>query len=239
MSIDIGKAITYITEDERWMTKLGIAALIFLASTFLIIPFPLLIGYQIAIMRRVMAGDKRPLPEWDDFGKLFMDGLYVCIALLVYTAPLWILMCVGMSTIIFPALGGGNEDLTAILGGITLVSWGLISCVALILWAILFFIIPSVMIQYARTDDFGSCFRFGEIMAIARANLVNIIAVAAINLVGNFAMQIVASMLFATFCLAIVAIPLIWIGTVWLLAVSAHLYGQIAAMSSPKAAAAY
>lgn len=235
--MDIGKAISYITEDERWMTKLGIATLIFFASSFLIIPFPLLIGYQIGIMRRVMVDDKRPLPEWDDFGKLFMDGLYVGLALLVYTAPIWILMCIGMGTVIFPVLGGDNENLVGALATLTLTSWVIISCLALILSAGLFFMAPSVMIQYARTDNFGSCFRFGEIVAIARENFVNIILVAVINVFGNFVMQAIAGVLFSTICLAIVAIPLVLVGTVWLMAVSAHLYGQIA--SGQKAAPAY
>lgn len=43
--MDIGKAFTFVTEDERWLTKIGIGALVMLFS-FLIVPIPLLIGIR-------------------------------------------------------------------------------------------------------------------------------------------------------------------------------------------------
>jgi hypothetical protein len=234
--MDIGRAISYITEDERWITKLGIATLVFLASMFLIIPFPLLIGYQIAIMQRVAAGEKRPLPEWDDFGKLYMDGLMVCVALIVYTSPLWLLLCIGGGATILPAFGGSNEDVVGALATLTIASWGVVLCLVMLLSLGLFFIAPAVMVQYARTGELGACFRFGEIMAIIRNNLVNIILVAVVNFVGNLVVQGVAGALSFTICLPFVIAPL---GTVWLLAVTAHMYGQIAALEGGKPVPAY
>ena len=71
--MDVAKAFTFVTEDERWMSKIGIGAAISLFF-FLIIPIPLLVGYLVGITRNVKEGVERPLPEWDDFGQLFMDG---------------------------------------------------------------------------------------------------------------------------------------------------------------------
>jgi hypothetical protein len=229
--MDIGRAVSYISEDERWLTKLGIGALVMLASTFLIIPAVLLPGYQIAIMQNVMIGKERPLPEWDDLGKLFKDGIMVTIALIVYTMPLWLLLCLGLGTVILPLLGGGNEELMAIFGTVTLASWGLISCLAILLAMALFFMAPAVMIQYARTGELGACFRFGEMMAIIRNNFMDIIVAALVTFVVSLLLQVVTGMLGATGCLIIIAIPLAWIGTVWMMAVAGHLYGQIAAKS--------
>ena len=36
---------------------------------------PFLAGYGMAVLRKTARGDARPLPEWDDYGKYFMDGL--------------------------------------------------------------------------------------------------------------------------------------------------------------------
>ena len=62
--MDIAKAFTFVTEDERWVGKIGIAALITLLS-FLIIPIPLLVGYMVGVVRNVKDGVVNPMPEWD------------------------------------------------------------------------------------------------------------------------------------------------------------------------------
>ena len=91
--MDIGKAFSFVTEDERWVSKLGIGALIAFFS-FLIIPIPLLWGYMVGVARNVKDGVPDPMPEWDDWGRLYKDGLAIIVAQLVYTLPFWLLSCV-------------------------------------------------------------------------------------------------------------------------------------------------
>jgi hypothetical protein len=91
--MDIAKAFTYMLEDERWVTKLGIGALLTF-FVWLLLPIPLLVGYSVAVLRNVRDGYERPLPEWDDWGNLFMDGLFIMIAQFVYTLPLLLLFCI-------------------------------------------------------------------------------------------------------------------------------------------------
>ncbi|NIP28946.1 MAG: DUF4013 domain-containing protein, partial [Phycisphaerae bacterium] len=117
--MDFGRAFTFFKDDDRWMTKIGIGGVVTLLSIFLLgIPAILLVGYQLAVTRQVMNGKELPLPEWDDWGKLFMDGLYLIIAILVYTLPLWLLFCIGFGVTFLPAIGAGNDDLAAALGGV-------------------------------------------------------------------------------------------------------------------------
>jgi hypothetical protein len=110
--MDVGKSLTYITEDERWISKL-LVALVVSCFSFLFFPIFFLIGYAIAITRNVKDGVAHPLPEWEDWGKLFMDGLYVFVAQFVYTLPFLLIMCVGaMATGGMGALAdsGGDPD---------------------------------------------------------------------------------------------------------------------------------
>ena len=72
--MDINRALTFVTDDDRWISKLLIGTVIIFFS-FLIIPLFFFYGYIIQIVRNVMAGEKNPLPEWTDWGKLFKDGL--------------------------------------------------------------------------------------------------------------------------------------------------------------------
>jgi hypothetical protein len=230
-NMDFGRAITYITEDERWLTKIGIGGLLMLATIFLIFPIIWLIGYQIAIMRNVIAGKERPLPEWEDWGQLFMDGLMVTIALIVYTLPLTILLCIGIASVFLPIMGAaGSEELIAVMGTMTAAVWIVVGCLSVLLILGLMFVSPAVYVQYAITSDLKACFRFGEVFAIARDHLVNILITIAANIGANFVLQAAAGALAATVCGIVLALPLGFVGPVWIMAMLAHFYGQIGAM---------
>jgi hypothetical protein len=232
--MDVAKAFTFVTEDERWMGKIGIGIAISLAS-FLIIPIPLLVGYLVGITRNVKEGVERPLPEWDDFGQLFMDGLSVIVGQIVYTLPFWVIMCIA----IFASVGLGgladvNEDVMA--AGF-LATWGLVACLSLVFAVALFFLSPAIVIQYVNTNELGAMFRFGEVIAIARENVGDIVIAA----LASFAASLVISVVLGVFT----AIPVIgWCGGPiigiavgpYLTAVTGHLYGQIAAKGNSKEA---
>ncbi|MEZ4643372.1 MAG: DUF4013 domain-containing protein [Chloroflexota bacterium] len=240
--MDITKGFTFITEDERWLTKVGIGAAIMLVSMLLFgIPMLLLVGYQLAVTRNVMNGEKQPLPEWDDFGKYFMDGLYITLARLVYTLPFWLLVCIGTAITVLPAIGAesASDEVAGLLAGTAVIVWVILGCLGLLLGLALFFIAPAISIQYVRTGELGACFRFGEVIAIARENMGDIILVAVALIVVNFVVQAVVGALGATGCGLIIAIPLAWVVYPWISLSAGHLYGQIAAKIEGKGMAAY
>ena len=227
--MDVGKALTYITEDERWMSKLIIALIVGFFS-FLLFPIFFLIGYVIAITRNVKDGVKKPLPEWEDWGKLFMDGLYVFIAQFVYTLPFLLVMCIaalatgGLGAV---AESGGNPDAMAALIGTT----GLIiSCFGFLWMVALVFISPAIIIQYVlQNDEFGACFRFGDVLGIARDSIADILIVILVTIGIGFGVSIVAGILALIPCVGwIVAFLITLAMSPYLTAVSGHLYGQIA-----------
>jgi hypothetical protein len=229
LSMDVAKAFTFVTEDERWMSKIGIGALVSLVS-FLIIPIPLLVGYLVGITRNVKKGVERPLPEWDDFGTLFKDGLSVMVGQLVYTLPFWVIMCIALVASV--GLGGltetnVNEDMVA--AGF-MATWGLVTCLSLIFFVVLFFLSPAIVLQYVKTNELSAMFRFRDVVAIARNNVGDIVIAA----LASFAASLVISIVLGVFS----AIPIIgWCGGPiigiavgpYLTAVTGHLYGQIAA----------
>ena len=70
--MDIQRAFTFITDDEKWITKLLIAVVISFFS-FLIVPIFIVSGYAIQIARNSRDGMDTPLPEWDDWSS-YMKG---------------------------------------------------------------------------------------------------------------------------------------------------------------------
>jgi hypothetical protein len=198
-------------------------------SIFLLgIPAVLLVGYQLAVTRQVMAGKDLPLPEWDDWGKLFMDGLYVVIAIFVYTLPLWLLFCIGFGVSFLPVLGAGNEDVAAALGGVAALTWVVMMCLFFILAIGLALVVPGIYIQYIRTNEFASLFRIGEVFGIVRNNIGDILLTIVAVIGANLVIQMVSSILSWT---CIIPIIIALAGPVWINISMGHLYGQIAAKS--------
>jgi hypothetical protein len=219
--MEIGQAFTFVTEDKDWIKKLAIGAL------FVIIPFLILlvIGYQILIIRNVIDGKDRPLPEWEDFGQLFMDGLIVFVALFVYALPMVLLSICGI--VVF----AGTSDPSGNLSGGGIAGVGLISCIAILYGFVLAFLTPAIYIQYARAGEFGPLFQVGEVVAIARENLVDILIVIVVAIVANMAVSLVSSIAVITICGPII---ISMAGTAWIMFATGHLYGQIARKTQNK-----
>ena len=217
--MDVNKALTFVTEDDRWVTKILIAVVIFILSIF-IIPIFFLYGYMIQIIRNVMDGVENPLPEWDDWGTLFKDGIALFVAGIVYTLPIWLLMCCSFAFFI-PA-AGTEGDMAEIMAGIGTLSMFVMFCIMFIFIIALMLIGPAISIQYAREDNLSACFQFSEVIGIARDNIGDIL----IALVVVFAVSFVISL--------VSWIPIVgWIvalaGNAYIIFVTGHMYGQIGA----------
>ena len=235
MTMDVAKAFTFVTEDEQWVGKIGIGALIALGS-ILIIPIPLLLGYQVGVTRNVMKGMKRPLPQWEDFGQLFVDGLSILLAQIVYTLPFWLIVCVALfSTVGLSGLADAvSEDVLA-TGFIA--TWGVMMCLTLLFIVAWFFLSPAIVIQYVQTNNLAACFRFGEVVAIVRENVSDIVIAGLAAFGATFVLNIVVGGLSIIPCLGQIAgVLLLFAGSPWLLAMMGHLYGQIAASEAASTA---
>ncbi len=225
--MDIAKAIMFVTEDERWIGKIGIGALVTIFA-FLIIPIPLLAGYMVGVARNVQDGNPRPLPEWDDWGKLFKDGMAIIAAQIVYTLPFWLLMCCGLvATVGFGGIAEGNEDAAA--AGM-MVTISVLSCLFLLFAVVMFFLNPAIVVQYVRTDDFGAVFQFGNVFGIARDNIGNILIAFLVTFGASFVLNLVIGTIAIIPCIGwIIAFVIAIAVTPYLIALTGHLYGQIAA----------
>ena len=215
--MDIGKSITYVFEDKKWLEKVLIGGLIILGTILfswtIIVPFVgfgLIAGYMLDVIRNVRRGDPQPLPEWNEWGDKIVKGLKLLLIYLIWSLPL-ILIYVPIG--ILAGLAGDSDS-----GGF----WGTLilcfNCLA-ILWGIIIFLAsPAFSIRLAETGEVSSGVKFGEILAFTRKNLGNIViallVLFAVNLVANFvgALLCGVGLLFTSF---------------WYNLVQGHLFGQI------------
>lgn len=215
--MDIGSAFTFMFDDEEWVKKLAIGGGIALAAVILspilvgIVLFLPLMGYMLETIKGVRDGQTK-LPEWTDFGNLFVKGLMLFLITLVYQIPVILLAC--MSGGLNAAMTQADTDVAQALS----IASVCFSCLQIIVSLVVSAIMPAAWIRYAQYDTFGSAFQFGEIFRFITANIGNYIIAVLLTWVAGM--------------LAGLGLILCIIGVFftmfWSMLVSANLYGQLA-----------
>ena len=216
--MDFAKAFSFFYEDEDWIKKLGIGALIVLVGILLAgIPLILLAGYELAVARNVAKGSDRPMPEWDDWGEFFKDGAMVFVAQLVYSLPIILTVCVGMVPLI---LAGDNEDLAAVAGILYIGC----SCVAILFGLLIALLTPAIKMQYLKHGTIGACLKFGEVIQITRDNMSDMLMYVVGVIGAGLLVSLISSISVITICGPFI---LMFVAPIWQKLVSGHLIGQI------------
>jgi len=147
--------------------KILLGGLFMLASVFIVGAF-FVYGYLARLARNVIAGVANPLPEWDDLGEYFSEGLRLFCVGLVYMLPLIALVMVFMIPSII-AQSADSDALRNLGGGVAACVWCLIFplSLAMALW------LPGAMMFAVVEQRFGAAFEFGQIAAFIKANIGN------------------------------------------------------------------
>lgn len=211
--MDIGKAVNFAFEDERWLVKILIGgAFAFLCTMLIGIPFVL--GYMVQTLRNVASGEPSPLPEWTDLGDKFVDGLSLSVILLIYALPLILLACVASA---FGWVAGEADGIRLLMN--------CLNCIGFLYFLVFSLFFPAVIVRYAMVGEIMSAFRFGEVVSFITGNL------------GNYIIAILVSWVIwtiASFGVVICGIGVFFTGF-WAVLVEAHLYGQVYGLSGAPA----
>ena len=201
--MEFGKAFTYIFDDDDWVMKTIIAALV---SLIPIIGQITVMGWGLEVTRRVIRNDPNPLPDWSDFGGHIVRGIIAWLIGFVYALPLIILYA---CPIIIIAMAE-NDDTLMTLG------WVCFSCLTLLYVVLLMFVLPAAMGNYAAKDELGAAFRFGEVFGLVR------------TAPGAYLLTILGALI-AGF-IAPLGLILCFIGVLWTqvyaILINSHLWGQ-------------
>jgi hypothetical protein len=154
--VDFGRAFQFFFEDPEWQKKLLTGSLFALLS-LLLVGLPFLAGYSMEVLRRTARGEARPLPEWDDYGKYFMDGLQMIGLYLCYFFGAMLIP--GAIGCVAAVVGGAAGDAGGALAGLGLVfAYGLMLLVTLTL-AVYF---PAAFVRMTVLGRFGAGFEVRE-----------------------------------------------------------------------------
>jgi hypothetical protein len=233
--MDIGKSFSFQFEDRQWISKLGLGAVIAIIP---ILNFAWS-GYIVGIMRNVANNLPEPLPQWDDLGKKFTEGLILFAVGLVYALPILIVLCLPLSIFIFSSILSGNNNLQnaaqtlAAAGGVL---FACLMCLFIIYLFVLSVVYPAILVLYSREGTFASCFKFREIFNLINRNAAPFLTAWGINLLSGIGIGLGAGIFNALIgwipCVGWIAALIVGLGaSVYIATIYAHLFGQFGAIA--------
>ena len=221
--MDFGRSFSFVFEDKDWLTKVLIAAVVFLIP---IIGQLIVLGWALEITRRVIQGESPELPDWSDFGGHVGRGLKAFVVGFVYALPIIILaFCnAGITMMANPDVVG--YDTARTMGTLVSLIAALIGCFNIIYGLFLGLVLPAAYGNMVATDELGAAFRFGEVFGLVKSNFGTYLLV----LVGSIVAYLIAG-------LGVIACVIgVLFTSAYAYAVIGHLYGQ--AYRAAKGAAA-
>ena len=190
-TLDFGRCFTYLTEDPDWLKKVLIGGAFTLLSV-LLVGIPFVFGYCGRTLRNVADGAARPLPEWDDLGGIFGEGLTLAAVYLLHVLAAMVVVGALFAAALLPAiaagtLGGGHgSEAIGALSGLAFVGvYGLVMLLSLALAVYL----PSALVRTALRGSIGDGFAWRDNVDFIRANLGNYLLSLVVFLVAHFVSQ--------------------------------------------------
>jgi len=190
--MDIGRAFSYIFEDQEWAPKLLITAIIAFVGTITLpllvglVAWAALLGYLVDLLRNLRDGHPTPLPRWDNYGDKITQGGSVLTAVILYGLPNLIPLCCTITT---SNLWGDGFFGSSI-------GLALVCCIVPLLLVYNFITWPMLALglaRYAEERNIGVFFQFGDLFGTIRRNFGLTVQWILFTLVINFALGIVGA----------------------------------------------
>jgi hypothetical protein len=203
-TFDLSHYLTYPFKGREAQKSFLIGSLLVLAGFIIpILPFFIIYGYLSQIMQKILDGEKASMPAWDNWEKLFKDGLRLYGVRLIFTIPIMILVF-GLMILYFGGLFlvlMQDQPSTSLIAGLILV----FLCVICLLFPL--GLITSLLSYPAGShtvakQSFLAGFSFGEWWPILRKNLGGFLLTIGITYVISFLTNILFQLLYITIILA-------------------------------------
>jgi hypothetical protein len=144
--------------------KLLIGGLMYLIPPINIITSIFGLGYILKAAVLSFSKDKT-MPEWTDWGNLFLKGLLAVVITLIWSIPLFIVLGIGVGTAIAGILGNlaalQQGDFTVFTG--LFAGMGILAVVLFLVWLLTNYLVPSALLNFVKEDRFGAGFAFGTV----------------------------------------------------------------------------
>jgi hypothetical protein len=190
-TVDFGRTFTFPTEDPEWLKKILIGG-IFVLLCGILVGIPFVFGYFGRTLRNVVQGSPRPMPDWEDLGGIFNEGLRLTAVYLLYALAVGAAVAAVGCVLLLPLLAAGGRaehDVSAALGALGGLGLVALYGVALVASLALAVYLPAAIVRSAIRGTVADGFAWQAIIAFIRVNLGNYLLSLVIYLVASFLSQ--------------------------------------------------
>ncbi|MGH9392477.1 MAG: DUF4013 domain-containing protein, partial [Vicinamibacteria bacterium] len=167
-SLDFGRTLNFFFQDPNWLQKILVGSL-FTVLSFFFIGGIFIAGYAARLVRRAARGEPYPLPEWDDLGGMFAEGLSVIGAYLIHILP----AVLAFGILVIPVVLMGERDGEPPPAAILLLV-ALVLLVVLLVFALMFYF-TAAFTRLAVEERFGAAFEVQHNLAFLKRNAGNLL----------------------------------------------------------------
>ncbi|MGB8214870.1 MAG: DUF4013 domain-containing protein [Anaerolineales bacterium] len=205
----IKKAVFFPFQGKKWGEKVLIgSALTFGSFIIPIIPAIPVFGYFAQVMQQIILKQEDPqLPEWNDWGALFRDGIKLWGAVILYLLPGLILgfggyalfmgldIAMAVSSTTLAQSGSLPSALPMFASGIGMFLGIAVMLLGFLLVYVAFIFIPPAVGNMIAKGNFGAAFRVREWWPVFKGNLTGYLLAVALAL-GLFSLMYMLAMVF-------------------------------------------
>lgn len=195
-------------QGPDWANRFIIGcALLFACWVIPIVPAFFVYGYIVEVMRRVIRGEEPGLPLWQDWGRLFVDGLRATAVGLVYLLPGMVFWLGGFILYLFGSLGlipfaERQQPEVFIPGFFILIG---IYTLSLFVGSLLFFLglipLPAATAHFVAEDRLGAAFQVRRWWAVLKERRWEYLTTWLLLLGLTVIVYLVLMLLYSTVCL--------------------------------------
>ncbi len=156
--MDFGLAFSFPFQDEQWVKKLLISAVLMIIP---IIGWIAVLGWSIEVTRRVIRQHPEPLPDWSEFGALLALGFKGFLIGVLFSIPAFV---ISLPNFLLTAFAADSQDWQTVIVIVSICT----SCVSLLYSIVLAFATPAAYGELAATDQIGSAINPGRLWALVR-----------------------------------------------------------------------
>ena len=178
----VKQAVFFPFHGQKWGVKLVIGSALGFANFIVpLVPFVPVYGYYMRIMKGILLDGEDPrMPEWNDWGNLFLDGIRLFGAVLLYMLPGLLLILIGYGLFFVPYFttiissvnfNSANPDLAPLYGSMLAMFAG--TPMMLLGFALTFgvsLIIPPAISHMVIRGEFMAAFRIKEWWPVLKVN---------------------------------------------------------------------
>jgi hypothetical protein len=191
-NIDLARGFRFVTEDPDWIKKVLIGG-VFMLLVGLLVGAVFVAGYGLRLLRRTARGEPRPLPEWDDLGGLFSDGLRPVGIYFAYALPVAIIPMAffAIAAVVGAGLSrAGSHEGSEAFGALMAIGFmGVYALMAVVMLALALYV-PAALARFAMLERMGAAFEVRENLDFIRRNLSNYAMTLLLYLLASFAAQL-------------------------------------------------